>query len=152
MVKSLKFIVKTNVFEGLAGCVRERKRYHKTSKMIPKSNTKSMTNPCKIHARKSDAKNMTKQHKFTQKGNRNPSQIEKIQGPRIDAKKRCVYAMTWRGRRVRRGAPSNILNVSNRLNVHTLRFLTPLRYTHRLETSPDVNLSAQARVPPPPIL
>ena len=104
------------VFEGLAGCVRERKRYQKPSKMIPISNTKPMTNPCKVHSRKSDAKNMTKQHKLSQKGNRNPSQIDKNQGARIDAKKRCVYAMTWRGRRVRRGAPSNILNISNRLN------------------------------------
>ena len=152
MVKSLDFIVKTNNFEGLAGCVRERKRYQQTSKNILKSNTKSMTNPCKIHARKSDAKNMTKHYKLSQKGNWNPSQIEKIQGPRIHATKKCVYAMTWRGRRVGRGAPSNILNVSNRLNVHTLCFLAPLRYTHRPETSPDVNLSAQARVSPPFIL
>ena len=55
------------------------------------------------------------------------------------------------GRRVRRDAPSNVLtsqNVSSSsckrlLNVWTslrFAFLTPLRYTHRLETSPDVNL------------
>ena len=32
MVKSWSFIVKTNVFEGLAGCVRKRKRYQTNSK------------------------------------------------------------------------------------------------------------------------
>jgi len=52
---------------------------------------------------------------------------------------------------VGRGAPSNILKISNRLNVHTLRFLTPLRYTHRPEMSPDVNLwaiASSADLPP----
>ena len=44
--KPLKFIIKTNVFEGLAVCVRERKRYQKTSKMIPKSIPKWVKNQC----------------------------------------------------------------------------------------------------------
>ena len=44
MVKSLKFIVKTDVFEGFEGCVRERKKVSKTSTPIPKSIPKSMRN------------------------------------------------------------------------------------------------------------
>ena len=59
------------------------------------------------------------------------------------------------GRRVRRDAPSNVLtsqNVSSSsckrlLNVWPsirFAFLTPLRYTHRPETSPDVNLKGSA--------
>jgi hypothetical protein len=48
-VKSLKFIGKTMVFEDLEGCMCERQRYKKTSKMRPKSIRNSM---------KIDTKNM----------------------------------------------------------------------------------------------
>ena len=54
-----------------------------------------MANPCKIHARRSDATSMAKQYKLSQKGNQHPSQIENNQGPRNDAKNKCVCAMTW---------------------------------------------------------
>ena len=46
-----------------------------------------MTNQCKIHARKNDTKNITKQQKWNNKGNRKPLQIEKKHGPEINAKK-----------------------------------------------------------------
>ena len=46
-------------FEGLAGCVRERKRYQtKTSKERPTSIPKSMKNRYKFHARKRETQNM----------------------------------------------------------------------------------------------
>ena len=84
-------------------------------------------------------KNMKSAPKWTQNGSPNPEIIDKKHGPKIDAKKGRVYATAWEGRRVGRDAPSNVLtsqDVSSssfkRLNVHTLRFLTPLRYTHRL--------------------
>ena len=50
MEKSLKFIVKTYVLEGLAGCVRERKRYQtniqNNHKIQAKINTQSMQSLC----------------------------------------------------------------------------------------------------------
>ena len=69
MVKSLKFIVTTPVFEGLEGCVRERKRYQQNIKMIIKPIPKSMKNQCKIYTRKSDATNIEKHRKWSRKGN-----------------------------------------------------------------------------------
>ena len=48
MVKSLKFIVNTSVFEGLAGCTCERNRYQKNIKSATKSIPKSMKNQYKI--------------------------------------------------------------------------------------------------------
>ena len=44
MIKSLKSIVNTNVFEGLAGCVRERKRYRKNINNDINFQTKINTN------------------------------------------------------------------------------------------------------------
>ena len=58
MVKTLKLIVKTNVFYVLEGCMCEREMYQKTSKVRPKSMRKSMTNLYKNHARKRDNQNM----------------------------------------------------------------------------------------------
>ena len=55
MVKSFKFIVKTNVFDKYAGCVRERKRYQTTPIMRSNSFPKSITNRCENDARKSDS-------------------------------------------------------------------------------------------------
>ena len=50
MVKSFKFIVKTNVFEGLSGRVRERKRYRTNintyTKIHPQIYDKSMQKLC----------------------------------------------------------------------------------------------------------
>ena len=58
MVKSFKFIVKTMVLEGLAGCVHERKCIKKYIKNEIKSFPKSVENRCENDARKSDAKIM----------------------------------------------------------------------------------------------
>ena len=58
MVKSFKFIVKTMVFEGLAGCVREQKGIRQTSNMKPESIYKSIQNRCEHDAQKKDAKRM----------------------------------------------------------------------------------------------
>ena len=61
-------------FEGLAGCVRERKMYQKTSKMISKSIPKSMKNRSRIYARKSDTQNIKKTFKMELK--RDPKTIK----------------------------------------------------------------------------
>ena len=57
--------------------------------------------------------------KNVQKWNQNVSQNrEKVyqkRCPKIDAKKGLDYATAWGGRRVRRDAPSNVLNISKRL-------------------------------------
>ena len=42
-------------FEGLAGCVRERKRYQQTFKNDTPIHRKSMNNRCRSYARKCDA-------------------------------------------------------------------------------------------------
>ena len=50
MVKSLKFIVKTNVFDGLEGCMCEQERYQQNIKnetnIQPKINDKSIQISC----------------------------------------------------------------------------------------------------------
>ena len=50
MVKTLKFIVKTNVFDGLEGCMCERERYQKNikneTKIHPKIDDKSIQKSC----------------------------------------------------------------------------------------------------------
>ena len=82
---------------------------------------------------------MTSAPKWKQNGCQNREKVYQKRGPKIDAKKGRDYATASGGRRVGRDATSNVLtsqDVSSssckRLNVHTLRFLTPLRYTHRL--------------------
>ena len=64
MVKSYKFIVKTMVFEGLTGCVREQ-GFHQTciknkSKIHPEIDVKSIG----IRVRKRDAQNNGKASKI----------------------------------------------------------------------------------------
>ena len=63
MVNSFKFIVKTNVFEGLAGCTRERKGYQTNIK----NDTKSTQNLCKIDAWKRHAQIMQNDDKIKPK-------------------------------------------------------------------------------------
>ena len=46
------------VFEGVAGCVRERKRYQQNNKTIFKSMPESITNRCDDDVRKSEANMM----------------------------------------------------------------------------------------------
>ena len=46
IVKSLKFIVKTNSFEGLEGCMCERERFQKNIKNDIQINEKSIHNSC----------------------------------------------------------------------------------------------------------
>ena len=55
------------VFESLAGCVCERKRYQTTSKLMPTSIPKSMNNQCRIYARKSDVRNAEHHQKWSPK-------------------------------------------------------------------------------------
>ena len=55
-------------FKGLAGCVRERKMYQNTSKMIPTSIPQSTKSRSRIYARKSDAKNKENHSKWSSKG------------------------------------------------------------------------------------
>ena len=56
MVKALKFIVKTNIFEGLEGCARERypQNIKNETNIHPKIDEQSI----QIHARKRDTQNM----------------------------------------------------------------------------------------------
>ena len=61
------------VFEGLTGCVRERKMYQQTPKMIPKFIPKSMKHRSRIYARKSDAKNIENHLKWSSKRIQKPS-------------------------------------------------------------------------------
>ena len=56
MVKSLKRVVKTLVVEGLAGYVRERKRYQTNIQNESKIHLESIQNQCENDAQKSDAK------------------------------------------------------------------------------------------------
>ena len=57
MVKSCKFIVKTMVFEGLTGCVREQKMYQHSIQMDTKIHAKLMKNRSRRYVRKSNANN-----------------------------------------------------------------------------------------------
>jgi hypothetical protein len=43
---------------------------------------KSMKNQCKIHARKSGAKNIENHQNWSRKGSQKPSQINKKRGPK----------------------------------------------------------------------
>ena len=56
MEESFKLIVKKKGFQGLAGCVRERKRYPKNIKTNINIHPKSMQNRYKIRERRSDPK------------------------------------------------------------------------------------------------
>ena len=59
-------------------------------KINGKTIPKSMKNPCKIDARKSDAKIMKNERKWTPNGSQNPLKVKKIgkkRGPKIDVKK-----------------------------------------------------------------
>ena len=58
--KIIEFHCENNGFDGFEGCMCERERYQKQSRMKSKSITKSMKHLCKSHARKSDAKMMDK--------------------------------------------------------------------------------------------
>ena len=77
MVKTFTFIIKVMVFEGLAGCVRERKRYQTNikhdTKIHSKIYEKSMQNVCS----KSDAKNIEHHRTWSPNGIPNPLKIEK---------------------------------------------------------------------------
>ena len=61
-----------------------------------------MTNQCKFHARKRDAKNMTNAPKWSQKGGRNPAKVDKKRGPKIDAKTGTHGQIRPEGRRLGR--------------------------------------------------
>ena len=58
MVKSLQFIVNTMVFEGLTGCVRERKMYQKQIRNEIQTFPELVGNRCENDAWESDAKIM----------------------------------------------------------------------------------------------
>ena len=66
MGKTLKFIVKTNVFDGFA-CANG-KDIKKTSKIIPESIPKSMKNQYKNHARKRDIQKIKTHQQMIKKG------------------------------------------------------------------------------------
>ena len=72
MVKSFKFIIKTIFFEGLASCVRERKRYQKNSnkytKIHPTIDDKSMR---KLWV-EIDATKIENHQKWNRKGSQQP--------------------------------------------------------------------------------
>ena len=68
MVKSFKLIVETNLFEGLARCVRERKGINKNIKHDTKIYPQIDKNRCKIDARKSDATNIEHHQNWKRKG------------------------------------------------------------------------------------
>ena len=99
-------------------------------------------------------KGMQQTWKVLQKGANMGTKIKKKSikiGVQKSIRKKDAIMQRPGGRRVGRDATSNVLtsqDVSSssckRLKVHTLRFLTPLRYTHRPETSPDVNLKGSA--------
>ena len=57
MVESYKFIVKTMVFEGLTGCVREQRFHQKCIKNKSKIHPEIVVKPIGIRVRKRDAKN-----------------------------------------------------------------------------------------------
>ena len=63
-----KFIAIRKVFEGFAGCVRERKRVQTTIINDTKIHSKIYENRCRIYARKSDAKMMEADVKMDPKG------------------------------------------------------------------------------------
>ena len=77
-------------FEGLAGCMRERKGYLKHIKneveIYSKMHDKSMQNPCS----KKWHKKLHKTSEMEPKGNRNPLQIEKNMVPKTMQKKNCM--------------------------------------------------------------
>ena len=124
MVKSCKFIVKTMVFEGLAGCVRECKRCQKTSKMITSSIPKSIKNQCRTYARKGDAQVMENEWKMNAK--LEPKSIKIIEtrlNKRCDKKRR-----TGRGSASRARAPFLDSNISSSSLKHLLNVLTSIRF------------------------
>ena len=57
MVKSFNFIVKTIVFEGLTGCVREQKMYQDSIQMDAEIHAKVDENRSRNYVRKSNANN-----------------------------------------------------------------------------------------------
>ena len=65
MVISLKFIVKTNVFDALEGCMC--KGFKKKSQMRPQSIRTSMKNRYNTYARKKASQKMKKQPKHDPK-------------------------------------------------------------------------------------
>ena len=58
MVRSLKFIVRAIVFDGLEGCMCERKRYQKNIKSETKIRPKIDEQSIQIRDRKRDTQNM----------------------------------------------------------------------------------------------
>ena len=89
MVKSFKFIVKTNVFECSAGCIRERERYQNNIKNDAKFIPKSLKNQCWIYARQNDAQMMKNGWKVDAKLEPRPIKIMKKLGPEKGAKKKA---------------------------------------------------------------
>ena len=69
-------------FEVLQGECANGKIIKKSSNMRPKSMPKSRKNQCKIHARKSDAKNMENHQQLSPKGSQKPLTINKKRGPK----------------------------------------------------------------------
>ena len=115
--------------------------------MMPNSIAKLMKNQCWVFARKSYATIMEDGWKMDAELEQQSIKIMKSEVPNTMRKKRRTSR--WSAGRAR--APSqtqHLLFVSwtslKRLNVYTLRLFVPLRYTHRLESSPDVNLKGSA--------
>ena len=106
-----------------------------------------MNNQCRVYARKNDAKNIENHRTWNPKGMQQSINICKKTRYENDARKKAHQQMRREGQPGRAPSLDSIfffvpLTFLKRLNIHMLRLLTPLRYTHRLESSQDVNLWA----------
>ena len=68
MVKTLKFIIKNNVFDDLEGCMCERERNQQNIKNYTKKHPKIYEKSIQKHARKRHAEIMKKHQTVSQKG------------------------------------------------------------------------------------
>ena len=96
--QSFKFIVITLVFEGLAGCVRERKSYQQNIKIDTLIHPKSMIKQCRIYARERDARMIEHVWKMEAKREPKSTKCNKKQAQQSMRKKNIRKFGGWGGR------------------------------------------------------